>query len=67
MNTLSAIPGTFSLCSFLDYMDDHFYGVHARTTIDGYNEFCYDRNGNLLAFYDGLHKELWAVNVSAVA
>ena len=57
-----------SYVDYLVYMDNHFYGVLYRTTLDGDNVFAYDKNGKLIAFYDGENNEMWAVStVSAVA
>ena len=61
-NTLKPINGNFSYCGYLDYMYDHFYGVHARTALEDNTDLCYDHNGNLIAFYDCKRHELWAID-----
>ena len=59
-NFLFPVDGTFSFCGYRDFVESRFFGILYRTVIDGDNEYCYDKDCNLIAFYDGKNKELYA-------
>jgi len=58
---LKPIAGKISYVKFLDYIDDKFFAEHKITEHNDSFVTCYDGNHNVIAFYDAVNKEMWAI------